>query len=197
MPGLTEELTDQELVKATLSGDRSAYGVLVYRYQETVINVVYQMCGDLHLAEDAAQEAFIKAWQNLQKYNPELSFKAWIYRIAMNKAIDVLRRSPPAIDIDLITDEVGLGTPLKGVEDEVDRKHLRERVRRMLLALPEAGRAVLVLREYQSLSYQEIAEALNIPVGTVMSRLNYARGLIRKQMTEEQPVGAQTEKELV
>lgn len=197
MPGLTEGLTDHELIHATLGGDRSAFGVLVYRYQEMVINVVYRMCGDPHLAEDAAQEAFIKAWQNLHKYNPDLSFKAWINRIAINKAIDVLRRSPLTIDIDMIEGDIGSGTSTKGVEDEVERKHQKERIQRMLLNLPEAGRAVLVLREYQCLSYQEIAEVLNIPVGTVMSRLNYVRGLLRKQLMQEQSVDAQVAKEMV
>lgn len=186
MPGSSDRKLDQELVSATLHGDRRAFGELINRYQDGLVNVVYRMCGDPDLAEEAAQEAFIKAWQSLASYRPEYPFKSWIYRIAINKAIDVLRQRPKTVEYDSPVVENTLRTPSEGVEEAVLKRQRVDQVRRALLSLPESGRAVLVLREYQALSYQEIAVALNIPVGTVMSRLNYAREQLRKLLLEDQ-----------
>jgi len=141
--------------------------------------VVYRMCGDVNLAEDAAQEAFIRAWQHLHSYRPRSLFRNWVYRIATNAALDVLRREREAVDID--------GLPLEasdeGPEATVEGKEQGERVRQAVLALPPASRAVLILREYEGLAYQEIADTLNIPIGTVMSRLNYARDRLRESLS--------------
>ena len=137
------------------------------------------MCGDVNLAEDAAQEAFIRAWQHLHSYRPRSLFRNWVYRIATNAALDVLRREREAVDID--------GLPLEasdeGPEATVEGKEQGERVRQAVLALPPASRAVLILREYEGLAYQEIADTLNIPIGTVMSRLNYARDRLRESLS--------------
>ena len=133
--------------------------------------MVYRMCGDPQLAEDAAQEAFIRAWQKLPGYQPRSPFRNWLYRIATNVALDMLRRERETVDVD----KVQLRTRTIGPEDSFDQSERAEFVREAVLALPPASRAVLVLREYEGLSYRQIAETLGIPIGTVMSRLNYAR----------------------
>ncbi len=169
---------DLELVTRARDGDRQAFGELVWRYRERVINVVYRMCGNAELAEDAAQEAFVRAWQHLGRYRHRGTFHAWLCRIAINCALDHLRREKPTADIEVL--------PLEGREPgpeaQAARRELRERVRMAVLDLPPASRAALVLREYEGLSYREIAEALDIPLGTVMSRLNYARSTLREQL---------------
>lgn len=165
------EETELDLITQAQQGDRRAFGELVHRHREGVINVVYRMCGDANLAEDAAQEAFIRAWQHLHSYQPRSPFRNWVYRIATNAALDVLRREKATVDID----ELPLATPREGPEAVVESMEQAERVQQAVLALPEASRLVLVLREYEGLSYQEIADTLGIPIGTVMSRLNYAR----------------------
>ncbi len=137
--------------------------------------MVYRMCGDAALAEDAAQEAFLRAWQNLGRYNPRFAFRSWVYRIALNVAVDALRRERPTDD--LAAEPVA--SSAESPEARLERKQQAEQVRQAVLDLPPASRAVLVLREYEALSYHEIAEALDIPLGTVMSRLNYARGRLR------------------
>lgn len=171
--------TELDLIALAQRGDRQAFGELVRRHREGVINVVYRMCGDVNLAEDAAQEAFIRAWQHLHSYRPRSLFRNWVYRIATNAALDVLRREREAVDID--------GLPLEasdeGPEATVEGKEQGERVRQAVLALPPASRAVLILREYEGLAYQEIADTLNIPIGTVMSRLNYARDRLRESLS--------------
>jgi len=170
--------TELELITQAQQGDRRAFGELVRCHREGVVNVVYRLCGDANLAEDAAQEAFIRAWQHLPGYRPRSPFRNWVYRIATNVALDSLRRERETVDIDALS----LVTPDAGPEATLEGKERGERVRQAVLALPSASRAVLVLREYEGLSYQEIADTLDIPMGTVMSRLNYARNRLRESL---------------
>ena len=162
---------EAELVSQAQRGDRSAFGDLVRHHREGVINVVYRMCGDPQLAEDAAQEAFIRAWQKLPGYKPRSPFRNWLFRIATNVALDTLRRERETVELEAVQ----LQTPNASPESSYDHTEQAELVRAAVLALPPASRAVLVLREYEGLSYRQIAETLGIPIGTVMSRLNYAR----------------------
>ena len=168
-----------ELIAQAQQGDRRAFGELVLRHQQGVINVVYRMCGDENLAEDAAQEAFIRAWQNLPNYRPRSAFRNWLYRIATNVALDALRRERETVNVD----ELPLPSLEEGPEAVVEERERGKLVRRAVLALPAASRSVLVLREYEGLSYREIAETLAIPIGTVMSRLNYARKRLRQSLS--------------
>jgi RNA polymerase sigma-70 factor (ECF subfamily) len=170
--------TELELITQAQQGDRRAFGELVRRHRERVVNVVYRMCGDANLAEDAAQEAFIRAWRHLPNYRPRSPFRNWVYRIATNVALDMLRRERETVDIDVVS----LATSDEGPEATVEGKERGEQVRQAVLALPPASRAVLVLREYEGLSYREIADTLGIPIGTVMSRLNYARNRLRESL---------------
>jgi len=175
-----------DLIVQAQQGDRRAFGELVRRYREGVVNVVYRMCGDANLAQDAAQEAFIRAWKHLPNFRPRPpsvrkgkpsdSFRNWLYRIATNAARDILRRERETVDVD--------GLPLAaadaGPAEMVESAERGERVRQAVLALPTASREVLILREYEGLSYREIADTLSIPIGTVMSRLNYGRKRLRE-----------------
>jgi RNA polymerase sigma-70 factor (ECF subfamily) len=170
--------TELELITQAQQGDRRAFGELVRCHREGVVNVVYRLCGDANLAEDAAQEAFIRAWQHLPGYRPRSPFRNWVYRIATNVALDSLRRERETVDIDALS----LATSGEGPEATLEGKERGERVRQAVLALPSASRAVLILREYEGLSYQEIADTLDIPMGTVMSRLNYARNRLRESL---------------
>jgi len=141
--------------------------------------VVFRMCGDVHLAEDAAQEAFVRAWQHLPRYQPRSPFRNWVYRIAINAALDTLRtvrQEQGTVDVDAAASADDRPEAL------VERAEQADAVRRAVLSLPPASRAVLVLREYEGLSYREIGETLDIPIGTVMSRLNYARSRLRQAL---------------
>jgi RNA polymerase sigma-70 factor (ECF subfamily) len=114
-------------------------------------------------------------------YSPVGSFRSWVYRIATNAALDILRRRKEEVDVD----DYPLESSGVGVEQSVIRDQQAETVRRAVLALPDASRSVLVLREYEGLSYQEIAESLEIPIGTVMSRLSYARGKLKETLSRQ------------
>jgi len=180
-----------ELVARAQSGNRNAYSELVHIHAQGVMNVVYRMCGNMQLAEDAAQETFIQAWLRLQSYHPRSSFRNWLYRIAVNTAIDMLRKEkrilPGAVE------DMSLSDSQPDPESMVANSERAKTVQAAVLALPDASRAVLVLREYENLTYQEIAEALDIPVGTVMSRLSYARKLLKEKLEVQLFVYAEAE----
>ena len=168
---------ETRLVELAQNGDRNAFGELVRRHYQGVVMVVTRMCGDSGLAEDAAQEAFLRAWMNLPSYQPRSSLRNWLYRIAVNAALDMLRRKPELAledeDAQMVTDQA------PGPETSLIEKEQSALLQNALLTLPEAARSVIVLREYGGLSYQEIANVLEVPIGTVMSRLNYARNRLR------------------
>lgn len=178
LPAYTVTATEADLVALAQQGDRAAFGDLVCLHRRGVINVVYRMCGDAELAEDAAQEAFIRAWKNIHRYKPRSPFRNWVYRIATNAALDVLRRQRETVDIEDL--------PLKSQRPnpEVATQSGEEAIfiQQAILELPEASRKVIILREYEGFSYREIAETLEIPIGTVMSRLNYARKQLRQKL---------------
>ena len=167
-----------DLILRARQGDRWAFAELVRQHRQGVINVVYRMCGDANTAEDAAQETFLKAWQNLDKYKPDSAFRNWLYKIALNSARNIMRREKPTADVgDYVMVDQNPG-PERAAE-LTERSHI---IQQSVLSLPEASRHVLVLREYEGLSYRDIAYTLDIPVGTVMSRLNYARQQLRKSL---------------
>ena len=177
---VAEAGTETELIFQAQQGDRNAFGELVRRHYQGVVRVVYSMCGDAGLAEDAAQEAFIRAWVNMPSFHPTAPFKNWLYRIAINAALDVLRKKPEMSleenQVTMITDQN------QSPESALLEKERITLVRQAMQNLPEASRSVLVLREYGELSYQEIAKVLDVPIGTVMSRLNYARTRLREYL---------------
>ena len=178
---VVDVLSDEAiLVEHARDGDTGAFGELVRIHHQKVIDLVFRMYGDISLAEDVAQETFIRAWQKLPSYEPRSSFRNWLYRIAANLAVDSLRREvgkSESLDETLHTSE-------KKPETVVAEAEVSEQVQRAILALPPASRIVLVLRVYEDLSYQEISSTLDIPVGTVMSRLNYARTSLRQMLKE-------------
>ena len=184
-------VNEAELVSRAKNGERNAFSELVCIHAQGVRNVIYRMCGDAQIAEDAAQETFIQAWLHLASYRPQASLRNWLYRIALNAATDMLRKErrilPGALD-DLDLPDSGPGPEARFFQEE-----RAAAIRKAVLSLPAACRAVLVLREYEGLSYQEIAETVDIPLGTVMSRLNYARKLLRNKLERKLMVQVEAE----
>lgn len=174
------QTNESELVSSAQNGDRNAFSELVRTHAQSVLGVVYRMCGDRQLAEDAAQETFIQAWLRLRSYQPRSSFRNWLYRIAVNTAIDMLRKEKRILPNTV--EDLNLADANPGPEVVVTNIEQTELICNAIMELPEASRAVLILREYERLSYKEIADALEIPVGTVMSRLNYARKILREKL---------------
>jgi RNA polymerase sigma-70 factor (ECF subfamily) len=184
---------EMELILRAKNGERNAFSELVCIHAQGVRNVIYRMYGNAQLAEDAAQETFLQAWLHLSSYRPQASLRNWLYRIAVNAATDMLRKEKRILPNAL--ENLPLNDPQPGPEALYFEEERIAFIQRAVLSLPDACRAVLVLREYEGLSYHEIADTLNIPVGTVMSRLNYARKLLRGKL--EQNLFQQVEAEHV
>jgi RNA polymerase sigma-70 factor (ECF subfamily) len=171
---------ESSLIEQAQHGDRNAYGELVRCYYPGVVKVIYRLSGDASMAEDMAQETFLRAWINLSSFHTHSSLGNWLNRIAVNAALDVLRRRPEeALEEQMVQ---MIADPDGGPETAMIEKERVVLLQQAMHSLPEAARSALVLREYGSLSYQEIASVLDVPVGTVMSRLNYARNRLRELM---------------
>jgi RNA polymerase sigma-70 factor (ECF subfamily) len=172
------EVEDHLILRAK-QGDRNAFGELACRYYDQVIKVVYRLCGDAQIAQDATQETFIRVWAKLPGFQPRAPFRNWVFRIAINTALDILRQKPDE-SIENNEEMLVMAEKSPGPEAAYIQKEQVDFLQGAVRALPEAARTVLVLREYGELSYTEIASVLEIPVGTVMSRLNYARTRLRE-----------------
>lgn len=172
--GVVSESTarsDNELIEESLHGDTRAFAILVLRYHRVVITVAYRICGDGALAEDVAQDTFIRVWDRLSSFRPEGNFRGWICRIAANLTVDALRRRKPTAELL----DTAVEAAVEGPEATALRNERAAAVRAALMRLPLHSRTALVLQEYEGLSYQEIADTLDIPLGTVKSRLSDAR----------------------
>ena len=176
-------IDEAALVHRAKNGERNAFSELVCIHAQGVRNVIYHMCGDAQIVEDAAQETFIQAWLHLSSYRPQTPLRNWLYRIAVNAALDMLRKEKRILPNAL--EDLQLSDPLPGPEAVFSQEERTTLVKKAILSLPDACRAVLVLREYEEMSYHEIAEALDIPLGTVMSRLNYARKLLKERLEQK------------
>ena len=176
-----------ELVERARKGDRQAFGVLVERYQRRVVGVVLAVVHNSEDAVELAQETFVRAYQNLGKFEERSSFSTWLYRIAVNMAIDWRRHEGRHVTLRGEEAETELNRIPSVVGDsfkEVARGETAQKIRDALNELTEEQRTVILLREVEGLSYDEIAETLHCPRGTVMSRLFYARTRLRELLKE-------------
>jgi RNA polymerase sigma-70 factor, ECF subfamily len=168
----SQQSEDLELIQRSQAGDTKAFGELVTRYRTKIFTMVCVMVGNEHDAWDVAQEGFFKAWQSIHRFEGRSSFYTWIYRLTMNLTIDSLRRKGRREELEL-NDDIPSFLPGPGINCQ--RAEIRERVDAALAQLSAEHRAVVVLKDLEGLQYHEIAEFLNISIGTVMSRIFYAR----------------------
>lgn len=176
---------EEKLVLSAQKGNAEAFGVLVRYYEGFVFNVAFSFMNNYDDTFDVAQEAFIKAWRALSRFKGTSSFSTWLYRITANTAKDALaerrrRWSEGEIDEGMVSSE---DTP----EDSVVRDESARELRRALGALDESDRELLVLREFERYSYEELARHFEIELGTVKSRLNRARAKLREKLREQNP----------
>ncbi|MGC1677977.1 MAG: sigma-70 family RNA polymerase sigma factor [Candidatus Binataceae bacterium] len=173
---------EAELIVRATKGDSEAFGVLVERYQRRVANVALSVVHNQDDAIELAQETFVRAYENLSKFESRSSFSTWLYRIAANLAIDFWRREGRHVVLrgeDAENEIRRLPSDTGDSFKTASRKELSARLTAALEELTPEHRTVILLREVEGLSYDEISEALNCPRGTVMSRLHYARNRLR------------------
>ena len=181
-------MTEQELVRAAAGGDTEAFARLVRTYENKIYRLAFRMCGSADDASDIAQEAFLAAWRGLPSFRGDSGFATWLYRLTSNAAIDYLRRQKKQRgDISLDDEELGLDAvdTGPGPQDAAERTEVRSVVAAGLQELSEGHRQVLVLREIQGLSYEEIADVLEVDLGTVKSRISRARSALRKILLQK------------
>ncbi len=177
---------DAELIQEALSGDASAFGQLVQRYQSRLYNTLLHVVSSREEAEDVMQDAFVQAFVKLNTFQGKSAFYTWLYRIAFNVSVSRRRRKRPEVSVEL-SREVSGAEPSDQAEDPSDRLLRQERadqVHEALESLSEEHRAILVLREMEGCCYETIAEILGLAAGTVRSRLHRARLQLREQLKE-------------
>jgi RNA polymerase sigma-70 factor (ECF subfamily) len=186
---MSNESTDKELVKRVQKGEKGAFDLLVLKYEHKIVNLVMRYVRDPELALDITQEAFIKAYRALPRFRGDSAFYTWLYRIAVNTAKNYLaaqRRRPMDIELDLQDPEqYGLHAKLKESDTPEGlalSQELQDTLERAIAALPDDLRQAIILRELDGMSYEEIAQTMECPVGTVRSRIFRARDAIGKKV---------------
>jgi len=187
--GIADESRGKELFKRAGAADKGAFDLLVVKYEHKIVNLVMRYVRDPETALDISQEAFIKAYRALPRFRGDSAFYTWLYRIAVNTAKNHLaaqRRRPADIELDLQDpDQYGLHAKLKETDtpEAVSlSQELQETLERAIQALPDDLRTAIVLRELDGMSYEEIAQTMDCPVGTVRSRIFRARDAIGKKV---------------
>lgn len=180
---------EAEIVRRVLEGDADAFGAIVDEYQKNVYNLALRMTGNPEDAQDMSQEAFIKAFNSLASFRGDSKLSVWLYRIVSNVCLDFLRSRKRKQTVSLNMDDGEGGNSELEIpdlsampEEELNRRLTREAVRKGLLSLPEDQREILLLREIEGLSYDEIAQALGLEAGTVKSRIFRARKRLCAQL---------------
>lgn len=182
-----ESLSDEKLVQLVLDGDREAFSVLISRYERQIYGLAYRLTNNKHEAQDLGQEAFIKIYQSLAKYDPERPFFSWMYKVASNQCYSLLRKKRDA--------ETPLESVIEFMPDDnleetspelfVLKKENQDNVRSALASLPEKYRLALILRFMEDMSYQDIADTMDISLSAVESRIHRGKKLLLKSFQQE------------
>ena len=187
-------MSDNEalLLKKIKDGDVASFELLIKDYQVYAYNIAYRMMGNEEDAKDAAQEALIKVYKSIHKFKESSSFSTWLYRIVMNTCKDELKKRKEkvlSLDKEMETDD---GTMSREIGDEslnpskiVERNEVSHVVQEAINTLPDANKMVIVLRDIQGLSYEEISQVIKEPVGTVKSRISRGRNQLKKVLIEQ------------
>ena len=177
-------IDEEGLIDAALAGDSQAFGQLVAYYQDRLFSAMVGICGNIEQAEDVVQEAFVQAYVKLNTFQRQSRFFTWLYRIALNGALSRRRRNRSETSIEQNRELTG-NEPLDdgdSPEDPILRNERIAMVRQAMDLLSDDHRSILVLREMQGMSYEHIAEMLDISIGTVRSRLSRARTALREEL---------------
>src|SRR5262245_121224 len=184
-------LSDERLVDETLAGDRDAFGALVLRHQRGLVNYIFRLVGSRDVASDLSQEVFLKVFVSLDSFDPRYRFTTWLYRIASNAAIDLLRKRQPrtlSLSEPGQDDESAPPPAIAGTEptphDMLRLRELEARLDAAIAALPPGYRQLILLRHRRHCRYDEIARITRLPLGTVKNRIFRAREILRASLAD-------------
>lgn len=183
-------LSDEDLMGRVAEDDERAFTELVHRFQGRVVNLVSRVLNDRECSDDLAQEVFIRVYQHRRNYRRGSKFSTWLFTIAANLAKNEIRRrvrrrnwfSLDALQEMVSDSAIQLADPTEGQERALERGQLQEAVARAIAVVPEKYRLALVLRDIEGMAYEEIGQVLGIPGGTVRSRINRARGMLKRKL---------------
>ncbi|MGB2991194.1 MAG: RNA polymerase sigma factor SigW [Paenisporosarcina sp.] len=177
-------------IKEVLKGDQNAFAEIVELFQDKLYRICYRMLGNQHEAEDIAQEAFVRAFINIHTFDTNRKFSTWLYRIGTNLCIDRIRKKKPDYYLDAEvagTEGLNMYSQIASKEElpeqEVLKMEMQDRVQYEISRLPDKYRAVIVLKYMEDLPLQEISEILEMPLGTVKTRIHRGREALRKQLS--------------
>ncbi|NJR22632.1 MAG: sigma-70 family RNA polymerase sigma factor [Richelia sp. CSU_2_1] len=178
---LTDDCSDSDLVARCLKGDRTCFRYLYQRYQQKVRSTLYQLCGP-SLLDDLVQEVFLRVWKSLPKLKHKENFATWLYRITWNVASDQRQAfaRQHSFDAKIQSKEVMEGIIIKDNTSDLMKLHYQDLVQRALAQLSFEHRSILVLHDLEDIPQKEVAQILGLPLGTVKSRLFYARNAVRQ-----------------
>jgi RNA polymerase sigma-70 factor (ECF subfamily) len=185
--GQFETLDENEIIRRAKDGDERAFEYIVKKYQSKVANLIFKIIGDQDIVEDLTQEVFLRVMESLKDYKFGSAIYTWIYRITVNICIDEIRKRQRsrAFSLDNIVGQNPKSEPsYSPVEKTFERGEMREIIENALSKLPAEYKTVIVLREFEDLSYEEIAKILKIRIGTVKSRIFRARKLLAEYLKE-------------
>ena len=182
-PMVSEAISDAECVRKLQRGETDAFETLIRRHQKTIFNLVYRMLGDYDEAAEISQEVFLSAYRAIGNFRGDANFSTWLYRIALNHATTRRKslntrqqRSVPIENTEPASD------PHPGPAESMEKKEIRQRVQQALNRLDPDDAAVILLRDLQDVPYEEVARVLEIPIGTVKSRLHRARLALKSEL---------------
>ena len=184
--------TDEELVARSIGGDAESFNELIRRWERPIHALAYRQLGREEDARDVCQETFLRAYRALAGFRGQAKFSSWLYRIALNLCRDSVRRErrTPVVqaleDIDVL-DLAAAREPSKSIEDRIGRQDLSRAVERAMALLPEEQRTAIVLKEYQGLTFQEIADLVGCPLSTVKTRLYQGLTVLRRELSRTAP----------
>lgn len=183
-PMVSEAISDADCVRKLQRGETDAFETLIRRHQKTIFNLVYRMLGDYDEAAEISQEVFLSAYRAIGNFRGEANFSTWLYRIALNHATTRRKslntrqqRNIPIENTEPASD------PHPGPAESLEKKEVRQRVQQALNRLEPEDAAVILLRDLQDVPYEEVARLLEIPIGTVKSRLHRARQALKSELT--------------
>ncbi|MFQ6070764.1 MAG: RNA polymerase sigma factor [Candidatus Aminicenantales bacterium] len=183
---------DRELVERTLQGEREAFEMIIKKYQRPLLNYIGRMVGERELALEFTQEVFFKTYSSLPSYNPEYRFNTWLFKIASNYIIDYWRKKKvPTISLEsqkkegLKSYSLQLPSGEHSLEKKFELSQMRKKIEHALEKLPASLRELFLWRHVNELSYEEIAEIKELPVGTVKNRVFQAKEILRRLLADE------------
>ncbi|MDF2546620.1 MAG: hypothetical protein K0R93_1518 [Anaerosolibacter sp.] len=173
---------DHKIIEDVLQGDGDKFGEIIGRYKNGVYSICMRMVGDAEEARDLSQETFIKAYNNLLKYNPEYKFSTWIFKIATNLSIDYLRRKKhQALPLD---EKLSMPYDTASAEDMYLHRCNKDEIERVIQELPPDYKALVILYHKEGLSYQNICDVMKLPMSKVKNRLHRARSMLKERLKE-------------